>query len=311
MLKKIKKIIVLIVKEFVSIPYVLFCFIVAHFFKKYFIVIQAWVKIQKGRIVHNNWGDDINVFLIEKITKKHVIVLPQTKIAMILPMKTYVLIGSSIEYAKKRHSIVYGSGLMNDKIKYPLPSKTSTILAVRGELTYKWLTNNKISCPKVYGDPALLLPKFYKPKDKKIYKISFIPHHLEFNINKDMINSFAGKGVHIINVCNYSKWEEIIDDICSSEFVISSSLHGVIVSEAYGVPNVWALSKGQVDGFDFKFYDFYSSIGKTGMSPIEINSSLEIDDLLNLKNHWKKTNINVDTLLSVFPFEIKTEVLNG
>lgn len=53
----------------------------------------------------------------------------------------------------------------------------------------------------------------------------------------------------------------MIDQIVSSELCISSSLHGLIIAQAYGVPWVWLnLVEQPLDGHDFKFEDFFSTL---------------------------------------------------
>ena len=57
---------------------------------------------------------------------------------------------------------------------------------------------------------------------------------------------------------------KVIDQIVSCTFTISSSLHGIIVSQAYNMKSLWvsfadSSGKGPVDlKGDFKFRDYYS-----------------------------------------------------
>jgi hypothetical protein len=43
--------------------------------------------------------------------------------------------------------------------------------------------------------------------------------------------------------------------------VISSSLHGLIVADSLGIPNVWLRLSPDVLGGDYKFKDYYSVFG--------------------------------------------------
>ena len=113
---------------------------------------------------------------------------------------------------------------------------------------------------------------------------------------------------------SYDKWTDIIDEIAGSVFVMSESLHGLIVSETYNVPCLWVEFSDLRMGFfhsnndwNFKFRDFYESIGKHNMSSLKLYEGVNFPELLTAKDEWKPGNINYDDLLQQFPFEIKSE----
>jgi len=66
--------------------------------------------------------------------------------------------------------------------------------------------------------------------------------------------------IKIINFKVYKDWKFIIKQILSCDFIISESLHGLIIAEAYRIPNIW-VTFGDIDQ-DFKYEDFFRSIGK-------------------------------------------------
>jgi pyruvyltransferase len=94
----------------------------------------------------------------------------------LIPRENYVSIGSILHFSDK-NSIVWGAGFISKDSYCKVPPKK--ILAVRGPLTRKKLIEQNIECPKIYGDPALLLPIFYHPKIKKKYEIGIVPHYVD------------------------------------------------------------------------------------------------------------------------------------
>ena len=84
----------------------------------------------------------------------------------------------------------------------------------------------------MFGDPALLLPLVYPRKHENFCKNSHyvvIPHYTQDKIlenNPNLLHTFV----------NYYK--PFIDKMCSANLVVSFSLHGIILAEAYGIPAV-------------------------------------------------------------------------
>ena len=115
----------------------------------------------------------------------------------------------------------------------------------------------------------------------------------------------------MIDVTHYSKWTDVIDKIISSSFIISESLHGLIISEAYEIPCVWAEFIDHSDKFNtdwkFKFLDFYESIEKFNMHSQKLYNGFDFEELLKFKDSWRSGKIDYKKLLSYFPFEVKRD----
>ena len=79
--------------------------------------------------------------------------------------------------------------------------------------------------------------------------------------------------------------------------IISSSLHGIILAESYGIPAIW-LKDSSVD--EFKYYDWYYSTGRFNITPsltIEDARQKSPPDLPDLQNLRK-------SLIDSFPYEL-------
>lgn len=76
----------------------------------------------------------------------------------------------------------------------------------------------------------------------------------------------------VIDVSN--PWTEVVDAIRSSDVVLSSSLHGLIVAEAYGIPASWIRISDRLQGGSFKFNDYYLATGRAEREPTRWNGNL-------------------------------------
>lgn len=137
--------------------------------------------------------------------------------------------------------------------------KKLDIRCVRGPKTRDTLLRMGIECPEVYGDPGILMPLVYKPKEHCHVDYLIIPH---FSVEDMMRKRYGDK--HILSM-NTKDYKEVIDCIYAADKVISSSLHGIILAEAYGVPAVFY--QDREERFNYKYADYYESTGRNGIVP--------------------------------------------
>lgn len=64
--------------------------------------------------------------------------------------------------------------------------------------------------------------------------------------------------------------------------ILSSSLHGLVVSDAFGIPNQWLEFSDNVVGAGFKFRDYADGIGRTAMTPVKISERKDIDTAIGM-----------------------------
>ncbi len=81
--------------------------------------------------------------------------------------------------------------------------------------------------------------------------------------------------------------EGTLTEILSCEKIVSSSLHGIILADAYGIPSAW-LSSTTPKGLEFKFYDYFISVNKIE-KPQQFNFSIKRFKCNDLE---KKLNCN-------------------
>jgi pyruvyltransferase len=154
------------------------------------------------------------------------------------------------------------------------------------------------------GDPALLMPKFFNPKKSKRSKIGVIPHFSEIDF---FTSNFSWENRDICLVDVRAKPEEFVNQLVACEYVISSSLHGLILADAYSIPNKWVIFTDKLIGGQFKFKDYYSTTSNPDEFPIYLNSREDfrsltetVEQMTNVKTYQG----SLDALLDSFPSEI-------
>ena len=136
------------------------------YFFRHAIVVNGYVDDHTWRgIRHRNWGDDLNYYFLRELTGKPIIFYHSFKLAQWLHLKNYLCIGTLLDGQKYKdnNTIVWGSGCSGAKRGMNHPK---TVLAVRGPKSKEYLMQQGICCPDVYGDPALLLPLVYNPRER-------------------------------------------------------------------------------------------------------------------------------------------------
>jgi Polysaccharide pyruvyl transferase. len=252
----------------------------------------------------NNWGDALNPILIQGMTGKKPIL--STEVLNIKKSDVYSVIGSILDIPSDKNLVIWGSGFRSKDSKFK--NKPKKICAVRGPRTRELILKQGIECPEVYGDPAILYPYLYKSKVKKKYKLGVIPHYVDQN--NPLLNIFKDDDtILIIDILSGTK--KVVDDICSCEKIASSSLHGIIAADAYGIPSIWIEFSNKIDGNGFKFYDYFDSVGRTGESPLRITEDITIKEVIDYYRQYK-IEINIEKLVETCPFltNEKKESLN-
>ena len=177
---------------------------------------------------YGNFGDELSPFIIQELLSS------DYTLTFNAPESDHSLLGiGSIIHLAKENDYVFGSGF---GITEPETLPHLNICAVRGPLTRETLGHYSIDAPEVYGDAALLLPKFYKPitHDGLSNKIGFVPH---FNHYDTYASIELPENFHLIDPT--MEWRQVIDEITSCQAIVSQSLHGLICADAYNIPNIW------------------------------------------------------------------------
>jgi len=168
-------------------------------------------------------------------------------------------------------AVVWGSGLISNRIFWWRKGRSLDIKCCRGPLTREILLKNGYSCPEIYGDPALLMPYIYEPQNISKKYETVLVRHCSVNMNEDNVDIV--KKLNIVT----NDYAYFIDTLYQAKKVVSSSLHGIILAEVYGIPAVF-LHENNLDLTKYK--DYYYSTGREKF-PIakSIKEALELEPL--------------------------------
>ncbi len=248
-----------------------------------------------------NFGDDLNRFLVERITGKKVIPYAYSLTSKAKSSINYLCIGSIITQLTNNKSVIWGSGVLSPADE--LRQKPLRVAAVRGPLSREYLLKRGVVCPEVYGDPALLLSRFYQPEQLPTrYRMGIIPHYVDQN--NPLLDMYRdADDILLLDVQEYGSFHSFIAKLCSCQFIASSSLHGLILADSYGIPNVWVQFSDKIMGGRFKYEDYFLSVQRPSNGfPVHIDSAEQFNELFVHQQEWKAPNIDLDLLLESCPF---------
>lgn len=236
-----------------------------------------------------NFGDALTPWLIRQLAGRYPRFTPYDD-----PQPKLFVCGSIVALAGSGCT-VWGSGLMNCN---DMISPAAQFLAVRGPLSRARALACGAECPTVVGDPALLLPRLHAAPEVPRRGVGFVAH---FSDRPRLDEGWAAKqGLRLIDI--QQDIEAVIDQATGCEWLMSSSLHGLIVAHAYGIPAVWVRLRDLPSGDGTKFADHYLAIGAAAPAPVTI-STYERINLLRLERlAWCPSHIDTGALWRSCPF---------
>ncbi len=226
--------------------------------------IKLYYMRGRGRLdaTQKNFGDFLSPLIVAAVSGRPVEYTP-VKHADLLA------IGSIISRANKARKFgfirrplhIWGSGAGNDTVLEPV---SHFVHAVRGPLTLAKIplgAKEKIS----FGDPGLLADLIVKKSIIKKHFLGLVPHYVdkENSLFRQLQEMYPK--AKVIDV--FADVKTVLSEISECDFIFSSSLHGMIVADAYGVPN----KRVKCDLFleDYKYKDYLLSHGIENFNWIE------------------------------------------
>ena len=243
-----------------------------------------------------NVGDLLNEYIIPRVSGKQIIKVSSSFGPHLRAIGS--VIGSS-----SQHSYIWGSGSIDGKRPERILDKRK-IFALRGEKTKNLIEksfNMKLDGIPL-GDPAILMPMFYRSDEDCCYSVGIVPHFSDEARLKELVNGLRLETVKIISVGQEP--ESFVSEILSCEYIISSSLHGLILADAYNIPNLWIKVSGNLLGGNFKFQDYYSVMDSGIDAPMIVSESSNLRSILNRPSNFCRVSYYLhckNDILESFP----------
>ncbi len=196
-------------------------------------------------------------------------------------------IGSILHFARDG-DVVWGAGI-NGKIALDaVKARRLDVRAVRGPKTAEILASFGIDAPSVFGDPALLVPTLFPGRFavKPVRDYVIVPNLHDLPLVEDkarLVSPLWG-------------WNRCIEGIVGAEMVVASSLHGIILAEAFGVPARY-VRLSETESL-FKYDDYAQGTGRAMLEPAG-----SVAEALAMGGHPPPV-FDAQALLAAFPFDL-------
>lgn len=207
-----------------------------------------------------NFGDRLTPLLLKRFTRL------DSEWADI-PDSELIIIGSVLDKIPREWAgTIVGAGKLHSGSVIELPN--ANILALRGPLSARGIRGNF-----AIGDAGLLADELVEMPEKE-YDLGIVPHWSDNMLAVDP--RFTKYNPKIINVADDPL--EVIRDIGRCKKIVSSSLHGIILADAFNIPRrieiaPWMISRPKQEGGIFKWQDYSASLGMK----LEIGMTQEVD----------------------------------
>lgn len=203
-----------------------------------------------------NFGDALNPLIVGHLAGRAVVHAAPKEADMFA-------IGSLLQVVKRNYEdprdgaapVIWGTGLLH-AVQAKGFLKNVEIALMRGPVTAALLGIED----SVFGDPGLLVNEVLPFDGIRNDLIGVVPHHSLLD-DPEVLAFVASDPAYVLidprqNTRDVCRW------IASCSHILASSLHGLIVADAYGVSNTWLHPKGQST---LKYLDYAASVGRGDM----------------------------------------------
>lgn len=245
-----------------------------------------------------NFGDELSAVMVSAISGREVKRTP-------LPQADMMAIGSILQAAARTRQLakrraplhVWGSGVITP-LNFP-ELDCLKVSAVRGPLTRNVL---RLRHDIPLGDPGLLSDRLVARPTAKQYAWGLVPHHtqVESPFMRRLLES-TPRSV-LIDVREADPLATIAK-IAACERVASTSLHGLIVADAFHIPNLWIAPPQRNQSVKWKFTDYFLSVGRSLFQPLGVPETHNLNDLAEAEraDYFAQVEVLKEQIAGAFP----------
>lgn len=216
----------------------------------------------------------------------------------------------------------------------PDPGMRAHVRAARGPLSASLLGGGRLAA-RVFGDPVWLLPRFYRPEVEKRWELGVIVHlseladratecHPRPELRRLRVPKALRDSVRLINTVvpiSTAGMQARLDEILACRRIVSTSLHGLVFAESYGIPCLPFPAAGPAPGkagvfevaltaeaaIDSRMVDLYMGVGRT-RQPAWGQPRDAVPDweavIRAIDARWEPAAIDEDALIETFPLDV-------
>ncbi|WP_246159904.1 polysaccharide pyruvyl transferase family protein [Microbacterium rhizomatis] len=159
-------------------------------------------------------------------------------------------VGSIMHFARDG-DVIWGTGVNGKVPREQISARRLDVRAVRGPITANFLRGLGIRVPDVFGDPGLLAPALLgiSRAHQPALELTSLPNLHDARRWRSQPGFLDPRGDYV----------RIIRRIAESAHVVTSSLHGIVIADALGVP-VSFVKPGEEDLL--KYEDYFEGTGR-------------------------------------------------
>lgn len=223
--------------------------------------------------------------------------------------------------------------------QYHCPPDTAfCIHALRGPISRQTFRREGIEAPEIYGDPVWFLPSLIEPAATQSCELGVVVHLTELSeqtatasthetILRYKIPSELTANIRIINTLIEPTFEAIehkVKEITACKRIISTSLHGLVIAEAYNIPCLYLCNRrrgvtllhldDETEVMDQRMRDFYSGVGLKTLVAYgnRRNQAMNWQQVIQaIDSYWKPLEWHPEPFLAAFPLPLKFNPLQS